>query len=423
MTLAQVYQVLVDWSSEYLPENEKAKVDDNAPDDCHDSLWRKPYNSDAHCEELNTFIYSFTWEDPEVDMQHLSLSPSDSMFVVTSAGDNPLHYSIASSPRNIYSVDMNPCQGHLLELKLASIKSLEFSDFFSLFGRGCHPHFRKLLDDKIRHYLSRAAYQFWIENEAAFSSSFYEQGYSGRAIRLGRLLFKIAGVRKHVERLCRCDSLEEQVHIWRTKLRPVWLNPVVIALLRNPVFCWNALGVPLNQRKMLLDEGGVYQYVCDTLDPVLSTYLLKTQNYFYLLPLLGHYTPECCPSYLTREGFAKLKANNCERLNAFQLHTDSIINVLRGIPPSSLTRALVMDHLDWYDPASCEARAEVMELSRVIAPGGLVFWRSASRCPWYNKVFSQNGFHVEAVSIREQGSNAALDRVNMYASFWKAEKI
>lgn len=34
--------------------------------------------------------------------------------------------------------------------------------------------------------------------------------------------------------------------------------------------------------------GGVYQYVCDTLDPVLSTYLLKTQNYFYLLVRDSH---------------------------------------------------------------------------------------------------------------------------------------
>jgi len=373
-------------------------------------------------KEFKTFIYSFTWEDPEVDMQHLELSCSDTMFVITSAGDNPLHYSIASSPRKIHCVDMNPCQGHLLELKLAAISCLEYSDFFALFGHGHHPHFRELLDTKIRHHLSPRAYQFWTDNAPSFSSSFYKHGYSGWALQLARLIFRVAGASKDVEQLCNCDSIEEQVNIWRSKLRSIWLNPAVVALLRNPVFCWNALGVPSNQRKMLLDEGGMYQYVCDTLEPVLSTYLLKTHNYFYLLCLLGHYTQQCCPSYLTRAGFEKLKSNNSARLGSFQLHTDSIFNILRGLPSSSLTRALVMDHLDWYDSDSWEAKAEVVEMFRVLAPGGLVLWRSASQNPWYNNLFIESKFRVEALGIRKQGSKIALDRVNMYASFWKATK-
>ncbi|KAJ3729186.1 hypothetical protein DFJ43DRAFT_1156471 [Lentinula guzmanii] len=420
MTLTQACYNLLHWHSKDLPNEEKALDNDSLS---NQSPWRLPYNFESH-KDMDTFIYSFTWEDPEVDMQHLSLTSSDSVFVITSAGDNPLHYAIAAAPQSLHCVDINPCQGHLLELKLAAITCLEYSDFFALFGRGYHPHFRYLLENKLRRCLSLSAYEFWKLNAASFSSSsFYDYGYSGRALRLGRFLFKLAGVREDVERLCRCDSLESQVNIWRSNLRSVWLNPLVVALLRNAAFCWNALGVPLNQRKMLLDEGGVYQYVCDTLDPVLSTYLLKTQNYFYLLTLLGHYTPECCPSYLTRQGFEKLKAENCERLKAFRLHTDSILNTLRGLSSASLTRALVMDHMDWYDPGSSEANDEVVELSRVLTLGGLVFWRSASRQPWYNEVFARNGFCVEPISVRQPGMNVALDRVNMYASFWKAQKV
>ncbi|KAJ3809811.1 hypothetical protein F5876DRAFT_43121, partial [Lentinula aff. lateritia] len=238
----------------------------------------------------------------------------------------------------------------------------------------------------------------------------YDFGYSGRALRFVRLLFKLAGVKDDVERLCNCETLEAQVNLWRSNLRLVWLNPIVVAVLRNPAFCWNALGVPLNQRKMLLDEGGVYQYVCDTLDPVLSTYLLKTQNYFYLLALLGHYTPECCPTYLTRDGFEKLKADNVNILSCSHLP----LNVtLRGLSSSSLTRALVMDHMDWYDRDSSEVKDEAVELSRVLASGSLVFWRSASRNPWYNQVFAENGFTVESVNVRQRGMAIALDRVNM----------
>jgi betaine lipid synthase len=97
------------------------------------------------------------------------------------------------------------------------------------------------------------------------------------------VVFALAGVSEDVERLCAADTLVEQERIWVEKLRPVLLNPVVVALLKNPVFCWNALGVPLNQRQMLLDEGSVYEFVRDTLDPLALSYLFKKGAYFYLL--------------------------------------------------------------------------------------------------------------------------------------------
>jgi betaine lipid synthase len=120
--------------------------------------------------------------------------------------------------------------------------------------------------------------------------------------------------------------------------------------------------------------------------------------------LLGHYTPESCPLYLTRRGYDTLRADNAEVMNTFRLHTDSIvksvisltscsllanpiyISVLKGLTAWSLTRAVIMDHLDWFSPGSTEVAEEVDELYRVLAPGGFVFWRSAARKPWYNQV-------------------------------------
>lgn len=236
-----------------------------------------------------------------------------------------------------------PSQGHLLELKLAAIQSLDYDDFFSMFGRGRHPDFLSLLDAKIAPYLSSSAYQFWRANVDAFSSSFYMHGYSGLALRLAKLIFKIARVTNDVKKMCDSDTLEEQTRIWHEKLRPVLLNPVVVALLKSPVFCWNALGVPLNQRQMILEEGTFYDYVMNTLDPLASTHLFKTGSYFYLLvsqprgsvytcrgtdkafqTLLGHYTDASCPLYLTPKGFESLK-NDDSALNAFRLHTNSLV--------------------------------------------------------------------------------------------------
>lgn len=382
--------------------------------------WRLPYYEHPAHKEFRTFIYSFTWEDPFEDMKYLNLSPEDSMFVITSAGDNALHYAIQANPKRIHCVDMNPCQGHLLELKLAAIEGLQYDDFFAMFGEGRHPDFRALLDSKIAPNLSSVAYQFWRLNDDAFSSAFYLRGYSGWALRLARLVFSLAGVSADVEALCNSDTLEEQQKIWEGKLRHVLLNPVVVALLRNPVFCWNALGVPLNQRRMLLEEGSVYDFICHTLDPLASKYLFKTGAYFYLLALLGHYTPNSCPAYLTRAGFDVLQANDGKVMDSFRLHTESIVNVLRGLSQGSLTRALLMDHLDWFSPGSVEVQEEVNQFKRVLAVGGMVFWRSASRKPWYNEMFQEAGFEVTPIAIRN--GLIAIDRVNMYASCWRAVK-
>ena len=40
-------------------------------------------------------------EDPVEDMKHLNLGPDDSMFVITSAGDNALHYAIEAKPKRV----------------------------------------------------------------------------------------------------------------------------------------------------------------------------------------------------------------------------------------------------------------------------------------------------------------------------------
>lgn len=42
------------------------------------------------------------------DMKHLELTSEDSMLVITSAGDNALHYAINANPKRIHCVDMNP---------------------------------------------------------------------------------------------------------------------------------------------------------------------------------------------------------------------------------------------------------------------------------------------------------------------------
>ena len=63
-----------------------------------------------------------------------------------------------------------------------------------------------------------------------------------------------------------------------------------------------------------------------------------------------------------------------------------LVSVLRGLSTGSLTRSVIMDHLDCFAPGSKDVDGEVTELARVLSSGGFVLWRSAARRPWYQAV-------------------------------------
>ncbi|KAG0229869.1 hypothetical protein BGW41_002858 [Actinomortierella wolfii] len=382
------------------------------------SQWRVAYNPTlAWHTQFRSYIYAFTWEDPRIDLSVLNLTKDDVMFVITSAGDNALEYALKGQPARIHCVDMNPCQNHLLELKLAAISHLSYDDFWQMFGEGHHRGFFRLLVDRLSPYMSSAAVQFWYKNRANFHNSFYETGYSGLALVVYKWLIAAKGLQSTMDEMSTTDSTETQRRLWEETIKPATMPAWLVNwVLSHPAFLWNALGVPINQMKMILDEGSALDYIYDTLDPIMTRSLFKDDQYFYNLVINRRYTKASCPSYLTEQGFVELKQEG--RLDSLMLHTDSILNVLRSLKDGELTKAVLMDHMDWFDYK--DAEEEIREVARVIRRGGMVLWRSAGRKPWYNALFEKHGFDVQPVDVRVPRSGVSIDRVNMYASCYRA---
>lgn len=128
-------------------------------------------------------------------------------------------------------------------------------------------------------------------------------------------------------------------------------------MLNSYKFAWDALqvlfltfrGVPKRQFEMLMAEGDVYDYVVNTFDPLIRNTLLSQNQYFYHICLATRYAGNAedqCPSYLTPQGFKTLK--NSENLAAIKIHTCSILQLLERCE-GQITKAILMDHLDWFD--------------------------------------------------------------------------
>jgi betaine lipid synthase len=307
----------------------------------------------------------------------------------------------------------------MLELKLSGLTSLCYEDFWKLFGEGYIENFDTLLDTHLSPNLSPYAYDFW-KKTSGFSNLF-KTGCSGLAVRVFNFVVKLRRLQPIVDRMCHTDSLEEQNQIWVEELRPHLLNKWLIHILNNDRFLWGALGVPPAQMQMLLEEGSAHEYCVNTLDPVIQHSLLKDENYFFYMPLMLKYRKEASgnPAYLTTKGFETL-VKNPERLDAIKIHTDYIVNVLKTLEDGELTKVILMDHLDWF--SAKDAEDEITAVHLKMKQGGYCFWRSAGKAPWYNELFQKVGFKVELCQVRE-GETMFIDRVNMYASFWKGIKI
>lgn len=405
--------------------------------------WRIYYDDQLqkHTQFNDEYIYAFTWEDARVDERILKLGPDDKVLAITSAGDNILSY-LAQSPARVHAVDLNPTQNHLLELKAAAYTALPYEDFWKIFGDGKHPDFAELLITKLSPHLSSRAFQYWMKNTHVFQNKkgygLYDTGGSRHAIRAMRWVSMLFGIRTAVKQVLESKTLNEQREIWRNKIRPALLSKLVSNLVvAQESFLWTALGVPKNQLAMIENDHAnsdlvkgpkpvakntrshaIWHYMVNTLDPVGEETHLGGDNPYYYVCLAGQFSRKCHPHYLDPEVHAKLSRPNA--LDGLRIHTDELEEVIARIMPGTLTVAVVMDSMDWFDQGSKAAATQVTKLNRALKMGGRVMLRSSALTPWYLKVFESHGFTPKCHGARKDG--ACIDRVNMYASCWICTK-
>ena len=136
---------------------------------------------------------------------------------------------------------------------MAGIQSLEYEDFWSLFGEGYIQNFSTILDTNLSPHLSPFAYHFW--KQSANFKSLFKTGCSGLAIRVFSWVVKLKGLKSAVEQMCNADTMEEQCKVWEEEIRPHFLSTWLIRILNNDRFLWGALGVPPAQMQMIIQEG------------------------------------------------------------------------------------------------------------------------------------------------------------------------
>ncbi|MDJ0714710.1 MAG: BtaA family protein [Prochloraceae cyanobacterium] len=308
-------------------------------------------NSNFIAEKIFSLIhqsnlaYTTSWEDPRLDRLALNLKENDTILTITSGGCNPLDYAL-DRPKHIYSVDINPHQNALLELKLAAIRQLNFDSFFELFGRGHLPNFPELYQSKLRCLLSPWAQKYWDKQGKRFFNSrisFYFRGSSGRVIRFVNYFTKnIIKNRTQIEQLFAANTINQQKEIYDKHLRHT-LTPFLRQLFSNNLTLWLNCVPPQQRQQVELDFGcSIGEVYGQWLEEMLTQVPIK-DNYFWRVCLFGEYTPACCPEYLKRDNFEALKGGLVERIS---VHTNTVENFVRE-NDVTISHFVLLDHMDW----------------------------------------------------------------------------
>jgi len=350
--------------------------------------------------------------------------------VITSAGCNVLAY--APFCKHVYAIDKNPCQNAVLALKIAAINEFSYDEFWQMFGRGRMDKFSTLHYPRLRGHLSSDARLFWDKHAHYFDGkglrpSYYSRGCSGILAWLIRGYLKmIPGLYPAVMDMFNADSIEEQREIYFKRVQKKMWNPILMWILGSSVILSLLNGVPDAQRDLLQNEGGhptIGLFIKNNLEVVMTQLSLK-DNYFYRVYVTGEYTRDCCPYYLTEEGFSKLKAGAVDRIS---MHTQTIEEFLNGHNQKDITRFILLDHMDWMSVHPEPLKKEWQAILDHAPEDARFLYRSASQTAgfvgeteiqWDGKAQNLGDIIDYNTDLTERLHE--IDRVHTYASFHMA---
>src|SRR6266446_465060 len=177
-------------------------------------------------------VYPQIWEDPEVDMEALAITPDCHVVAIASGGCNVLSYLVAD-PGRITAVDLARAHVALNRLKLAAVRQLPtWQSFYRFFGEADAEANVTAYWRFLKPHLDIETCDYWEgrgllgrRRISMFSRNVYRCGLLGYSIGLGHLVARLHGV--DLREMLHARSLAEQRVFFKTSLAPLFDKPLV----------------------------------------------------------------------------------------------------------------------------------------------------------------------------------------------------
>ncbi len=246
--------------------------------------------------------YSSCNEDSSSELRALRIQKTDRVLCITGSGARPLDLLIAE-PAEIVAIDFNPCQNHLLELKMRAIEVLDYQEHLAFIG--ISPSDSRIeMYQKLRLGLSEEARRFWDGRPRIILKGVIYQGGWERFFK--RLAVFIRCVRPGLlEELFSPIPIGRQARLWtdvwnsgewKIFLRLVTHRAIWKYILRDPGFY-----------RYVPKSFSVYDYLEKRFDHAFKTLSLH-QSAFASLLFFGRFNG-ALPPYLQEKNHEVLRKN------------------------------------------------------------------------------------------------------------------
>jgi len=289
--------------------------------------------------------YSLGNEDWNVEELALRIRPGDRVFCITASGDRPLHV-LLSNCAQVVAIDVNPAQTHLLSLKCAALKALDYHEYLQFLGQE-EAQDRLNTFERLLALMPEETVNYWRRDHKKIAKGVLYQGAVERFLQyVSKLSLLIRG--RKLKQLFAFEDLDAQ----RAFIDKEWAT--------TPWRLFFQVFLHPKISRFFLSDTGLTGYVDKSIHPGMYIYermnaslkhdLAKTQSLTTLV-LWGRLISEAAyPPYLTEPGHRHIR----QHIDRMSLVTQNAIDYLEQGPENSFDVFSLSDIASYMDQASFE---------------------------------------------------------------------
>ena len=346
----------------------------------HDQMSKAGLLERAFTFAFRGLVYAQIWEDPVVDMEALAITPDSHVVTIASGGCNVLSY-LTADPRAITAVDLNTAHVAFNRLKIAAARYLpDYDSFYRFFGAADQKANVAAYKSWVRPHLDETTRRYWEARDligrrriGGFTKNIYKRGLLGSFIGTAHLLAKLYKI--DLKEVLAAGSVEEQRHIFETRLAPIFDKKFVRWLVDQPASLFG-LGIPPAQYEALAgdDPQGIRTVLKARLEKLACDFDVR-ENYFAQQAFgRGYEQAEgaSLPPYLQEANYATVVS----RVDRVEMLHANYTEHLAGLEASSRDRYILLDAQDWM--TDTQLTELWTEITRTGKPGARVLFRTAA---------------------------------------------
>ncbi|WP_213981151.1 DUF3419 family protein [Sphingomonas sp. dw_22] len=346
----------------------------------HEHLTKQGILERAFTFAFRGLVYAQIWEDPDVDMEALEITPDSHVVTIASGGCNVFSY-LTANPAKITAVDLNPAHIALNNLKKQALLSLpDYATFHRFFGLANRPENIDAYKEFIRPQLDDTSRDYWdsrspsgVRRINGFKTGFYKQGLLGRLI--GFVHNMARKYKIDPTEILRAKNIEEQREIFETRFAPFFEKKFLRWLVDQPAALFG-FGIPPAQYDLLKvdDAGGITGALKSRLRKLACDFDIK-DNYYAWQAFgrgYGEHADAPLPPYLQKANYEAVR----DRAERVEIRHTNYADYLDSMPAQSLDRYILLDAQDWMTD---EQLTRIWtEITRTAKPGARVLYRTAA---------------------------------------------